>query len=313
MSQMKENNKKINAERDIQNEIGRRAVKKGLKPEHIDELDLPNPEAGAKSQPITKLQRTPTGPESKPVAASPPRTASRPICSVKRKQRITWKTPIPQDDEHSSNGELTACFPSGHPTRRRRPATETCRRQRLAQGESDDEYVPTESVKDNTSIRRRSARRTSAQQHLSTHSMSGSPFQGDNPVPSQEMLKEVICDILQVDRSMVQEYSLEDLRIYARAYNIAYDHDNWYHPELPSYYGRQYRIYMGQIQTAEHFAQMLPVFRRLALVRGDLLPNLRLNSQSSHSLGFSTNGDVLQDQALGVIQNPYGLHLQLHN
>jgi hypothetical protein len=48
----------------------------------------------------------------------------------------------------------------------------------------------------------------------------------------------------------------------------------------------------------------------LAVARGDLHTNATLNRESPHIGGFSTHGDVEKDMALGVIDNPFGLHPQ---
>lgn len=79
---MKRNNKKINAERDIQNEIGRKAVKRGIQLNDLDQLGNP---AAQQSSPYG-----PPGP-SQPAAKSAPKTPKTP------------KTPVAPKKEGSSD------------------------------------------------------------------------------------------------------------------------------------------------------------------------------------------------------------------
>jgi hypothetical protein len=71
---MKHNNKKINAERDIQNEIGRKAVKRGIKLNDLDQLVS----TGATSSAISHLNQPLTGTPNTTNNGSPPNKTMTP-------------------------------------------------------------------------------------------------------------------------------------------------------------------------------------------------------------------------------------------
>jgi hypothetical protein len=160
---------------------------------------------------------------------------------------------------------------------------------------------------------RNQAARGSAVGHRNRRSTLSSVVHAANLEDEEKMkYKEIICDILQVNRALAQSYSLKDLRFYARAYNIQFAGDDWFLGTADDATGKMFRIFTGS-GIIHHFAQILPHFVVLAIERGDLNPDKTVNEHSPHMVGFATNGDVQKDMALGVLPNPFGLHDQLWN
>lgn len=118
----------------------------------------------------------------------------------------------------------------------------------------------------------------------------------------------LLCDILGINRSLVHHFSLRHLRMYARPYNRDFGQDAWYCDEFAEgEYGLGLMIYRHYSPMA-HFAQDIPELAPIGQARGDLDENDVVIPESSNRHGFSTGGNLLHNQALGVALNPFGLY-----
>jgi hypothetical protein len=114
---MKHNNKKINAERDIQNEIGRNAVKRGIKLDDLDLIAKPESE-DIDSKPALETTQPAefTTPKRRTHRSSTaaPSTNKRKTCSTIRRVKVE---PNEVDDDDDSDGNY------GSPSKRTRSST----------------------------------------------------------------------------------------------------------------------------------------------------------------------------------------------
>jgi hypothetical protein len=136
----------------------------------------------------------------------------------------------------------------------------------------------------------------------------------DNGDSSRLDYKLTLCQLLQVPNELASHYTLEELRLYARAYNRQFAANFW---ELTGADGQKYlckgfRLYPSHGATIPHFCYLNSGFAYLAVSRGDLNNDCTINHNSRHRGGFSTGGDALLNMALGVIENTFGLHAQYH-
>ena len=131
----------------------------------------------------------------------------------------------------------------------------------------------------------------------------------DNGDPSKMQYKLVLCEILNVHRSLMYHYTLEEFRMYGRAYNRQFWHDSW---EITVDDGKKFKCLTHLLispnnGTIAHFAMYCHKFAYLAICRGDLNPDTTFNERSPNLNGFVTNGNNLFNMALGVIPNPLGM------
>jgi hypothetical protein len=131
------------------------------------------------------------------------------------------------------------------------------------------------------------------------------------PEPSRDDVERhyqrTICRLLHVDENWSTSLSLHQLRVYARAYNLQFGHQKWYHVDIPSFYGVGPRL-LGSVAPGEidHFAQAIPGFYGLAVDRGDLTADGIVTKVQGHH--FDIEGNQFLNQALGTIANPFGVH-----
>jgi hypothetical protein len=117
---MKHNNKKINAERDIQNEIGRNAVKRGIKLDDLDLIAKPESE-DVDSKPALETTQpaeftTPKRRTHRSSTAAAPSTNKRKSCSTTRRVKVE---PNEVDGDDDSDGN----YGSPSPAKRTRSST----------------------------------------------------------------------------------------------------------------------------------------------------------------------------------------------
>lgn len=99
------------------------------------------------------------------------------------------------------------------------------------------------------------------------------------PIKTQEVVeaeteddyKKTICRLLGLDpkNSKVMAYSLEDLRWYARAYNVDYMETPWSHPQWPDYKGLGHLFKDKNGNRVDHFSIIIKSLMPLAKLRGD--------------------------------------------
>ncbi|TGO68533.1 hypothetical protein BOTNAR_0023g00110 [Botryotinia narcissicola] len=256
---MKLNNKKINAQRDAQNEIGRQFLSKGVGPEAAaTALAKLLPE---EAQPYDRYARfgpqqtsggNPAGPKTPiaPMRIQPARSAV--INSTKRKNMSESE----EDDYIDS-----AVRSNAKPTLRGRRATLK---------------TPTRSNTSNSVISKTPQTKKTKGQPTNTRSRL---VNTKTPIKSQEVeeteaeddYKKTICRLLGLDpkNAKVMAYSLEDLRWYARAYNVDYMETEWSHSQWPDYKGLGHVFKDKNDNRVDHFSIIIKSLMPLAKLRGD--------------------------------------------
>jgi hypothetical protein len=125
--------------------------------------------------------------------------------------------------------------------------------------------------------------------------------------------KLIITEILGIPRQMAGRFTLDQYREYARAVNLQFVNEYW---EITGYDGQKYTCKNLQLYDHNkkaiipHFAQYKYHLAWLASLRHEINEDGTFNPRGLGT--FSTDGDVQKDMALGVIDNPYGLHPQKH-
>jgi hypothetical protein len=325
---MKVNNKVINGQRDVQNELGRKVMKKKITTEEIDNLpDKPEEDGDGdeyNEEEDVPTQATSSTPIRTPVHrrdAAGSRAASSayktgPTSSAKRKKPLRSSAGNDGDDDDDGDYHPTALVtPTHRPVTRRRTAIVPSPTLRASSNDDDDENSGASNAGSLPS-RRQPARRasnTSCRPSAGRRSAGRRSTNSSNPDPSTAVseldLKKILCEILKVPADLATQYSLSDLRIYARAYNQAFVQQPWFQDDAPGFTGVGYAMHSEHGPTY-HFAQVLHQLRDLAIARQDLNSDGTCNDDAPYMSGFYTNGDALQDQALGVAFNGFGLHPQ---
>jgi hypothetical protein len=341
-AQLKDNNKKINSERDKQNEIGRKVLKQGidadalatfpnLKIEAEDE-EQGNAPAKASPQTVTPAHRRilsakgRSGTSSKKGASSRKREATpvaSPVTTGKRKQRSTGATKTYREVSDGEDGEDDSDVSQYHdedvelaPRSRRfkRSVTKTSKAKAATPTRASGRKSAVKPVTGEIPVRNHAQTNFAAEPRNRRSTLSSVVNASDVEDDQKMIFKKTICKILQIDESFAESYSLEELRSYARAYNIQFATDDW---KVSMGSGEPNTCKMFRVFTSagiiHHFSHVLPKFMPLAIARGDLNHDYTANEHSPHKNGFSTNGNVHEDQALGVLPNPFGLHDQLWN
>jgi hypothetical protein len=115
--------------------------------------------------------------------------------------------------------------------------------------------------------------------------------------------RNIMCDLLGVNRSDASSLTYKDLRTYARAYNYPLRQEQWYSQYLTAEWptGRADLVYSRDGTQSTHFANVLTGLRPLAIARGDLTSDGVMNP--FHPLRVTTDEE---DRALGLADNPLG-------
>ncbi|KAF7925699.1 uncharacterized protein EAE98_006924 [Botrytis deweyae] len=262
---MKLNNKKINAQRDAQNEIGRQFLSKGVGPEAAaTALAKLLPE---EAQPYDKYARFSPHQTSRGNAAGP-KTPIAPARIQPTRSAVTNSTKrknmSESEDEDESEEEDyidSAVRSNAKPTLRGRRATLK---------------TPTRSNTTNSVMSKTPQTKKTKGQPTNTRSRL---VNTKTPVKSQEVVeaeaeddyKKTICRLLGLDpkNAKVMAYSLEDLRWYARAYNVEYMETAWSHPQWPDYKGLGHLLKDKNDNRVDHFSIIIKSLMPLAKLRGD--------------------------------------------
>ncbi|KAF7903510.1 uncharacterized protein EAF01_006559 [Botrytis porri] len=296
---MKLNNKKINAQRDAQNEIGRQFLSKGV-----------GPEAAATA--LAKLLPEEAQPYDKYARFSPHQSSGGNTAGL--------KTPI----------ALVRVQPA------RSAATNSTKRKNMSESEdedeSEDDYIDS-AVRSNArpNLRgRRATHKTPTRSNTSNSVMSKTPqskkskgqpintrsrlINTKTPVKSQEVVeaeaeddyKKMICRLLGLDpkNAKVMAYSLEDLRWYARAYNVDYMETVWSHPQWPDYKGLGHVLKDKNDNRVDHFSIIIKSLMPLAKLRGDYVDG-KLMSHRNRTFKPKSQEDRM---ALGSAMNAVRFH-----
>ncbi|KAF7947683.1 hypothetical protein EAE96_008763 [Botrytis aclada] len=264
---MKLNNKKINAQRDAQNEIGRQFLSRGVGPEAAaTALAKLLPEEAEPYDRYAHLSRhqpsggNAAGPKTPvaPVRIQPARSAV--TNSAKRKNMSESEG---EDESEEDDYIDSAVRSNARPTLRGRRATLN---------------TPTRSNMSNSVMSKtpQTQPKKTKGQPMTTRSRL---VNTKTPLKSQEVVeaeaeddyKKTVCRLLGLDpkNSKVLAYSLEDLRWYARAYNADYMETAWSHPQWPDYKGLGYVLKDKNENRVDHFSIIIKSLMPLAKLRGD--------------------------------------------
>ncbi|POS88228.1 hypothetical protein EPUL_000135 [Erysiphe pulchra] len=123
------------------------------------------------------------------------------------------------------------------------------------------------------------------------------------------LYSEIICNILKVSNEYAIHFSLEDLRLYAHAYNSMFVSCAWNHPDMGSNKAKGCCVYDEFTGHTYHIINHFPRLLSIALHRGDIDQSLRMIPGTDFNHLFDTRGNELMDQALGIIPNAYGSFL----
>ncbi|CCU74700.1 hypothetical protein BGHDH14_bgh04887 [Blumeria hordei DH14] len=121
-----------------------------------------------------------------------------------------------------------------------------------------------------------------------------------------KLYSEIICNLLEINIENASNCTLEDLRLYAHAYNSKFIACRWSHPNLGANIAKGCYIYDQCNRQIYHFIHFFPSLTGIALARGDIDCNFNAVSGANYSHLFNTRGDKLIDEALGLIENPCG-------
>ncbi|KAI9641730.1 hypothetical protein NHQ30_009586 [Ciborinia camelliae] len=299
---MKLNNKKINAQRDEQNEIGRTFLSKGLGKEEAaealaalhpdaeesyDEYDYPKPSVGKAASPTTPLA---------PVRIQPARAATS---SVKRKKM--------SDSEDEDSGD--EFFVSGRKSTDANRSTimKSSSKSRRATLKTPTRSNTNNSVMDSTpQSKKAKVPSTIARQRR----LDDMPLQKSQAVMDSETdqnYKTTICRLLGINanHAEVSKYSLEDLRYYARAYNGEFGGSIWTHKEYPGFTGFGCTLRDSNNTEYDHFCEVIRSLMPLAALRGDFV-NGKLMKNANKTFQPKLSADR---EALGATANAFGFHV----
>lgn len=257
--QMKLNNKKINAERDKQNRLGRLAIKNG-----VSLTDIPGmvKEEENEDSIITPSKR-PTRQRESAVKRRTPKQVKYEYTDEDEDGDPTYETPVKKERA----GTMTV---SSRPVRTPRKRT--------------PRNVATSSAK----------------------TMSSPVY----PLPTPELEMEycvAICNILKIDPEFAKQFTLEQLRVFARPYNSEQQDVSWYHESFTKgQRGLGHQMYHANGKLIPHFTWKLRDLQALAVARGELEPNGGL--VADHEVQYYTVGDDSElKKSLGITFNSFGL------
>ncbi|KUJ16257.1 uncharacterized protein LY89DRAFT_748795 [Mollisia scopiformis] len=345
-------NKKVNAERDTQNEIGRKVLNGKMDDDELADLNLKAEEEDIERTPSGRRRRTPRAlgrivrgkvGVSTPKRHTPSSSNGKAVSTPKRKGTSKVKRENESDDEDSA--QSTDSDLDNEPTPRgvvpRQSATTQNRGSSKrkakpvnyaevdadAEDDSDEPYTPSKKsrttnrtakgkqavTKGKQSVTNRAQVGTSA---LSTYGPEAETRGLDPEMKGiYESYRIMVCRLLSIDPEEGEKFKLTDLRRYARAYNMQYKDVVFYDSSAnPTWHYVGHRVFSENgLQVAEHFAQVNPIFQRLAKVRGDLDNTGAFVRDAPFSEGFFTVGDELDNRALGVIDNEFDIDNDLYD
>ncbi|KAK0119853.1 hypothetical protein ONS95_011283 [Cadophora gregata] len=260
--QMKLNNKKINAERDKQNRLGRMAIKNG-----VSLTDIPG---------MVKEEETEDG-----IVTPSKRPARQRGSAAKRRNLKQVKYEYP--DEEEEDGDPTYETP-------------------VKKERADPITVSSRPV---CTPRKKTPRKA-------TTSSAKSKKVSEYPKPTPELEMEycvAICDLLKINRQFAQEFTLEQLQVFARPYNGEQRDVPWYHESfVKGQYGLGHQMFHGNGKLIPHFTWKLRELRILAIARGELEENGE--HIPDHEVQYYTvSEDPELKKILGITFNAFGIKI----
>ncbi|QSZ34410.1 hypothetical protein DSL72_006002 [Monilinia vaccinii-corymbosi] len=290
---MKLNNKKINAQRDEQNEIGRTFLSKGLgKEEAVEALAKLHPDAEISFDAFDNL-----GPRVGPVTPAAPvriQPARAATSSTKRKREYDSDDEYDDDDDVYNDSAVRSSM--GSSAKIRRPTLKTPTRSNI--------HNP---VMDNTPQSKKANLTSTVSRERRFNEIAPRKSQAEMDAEAEERYKKIICNLLEIDgdNHKVRQYSLEELRYYARAYNGEFGGSTWTHRDYPGCSGLGYTFTDENNVVHDHFCRVIKSFMPLAKYRGDFL-NSTLNM--NHNTMFQPRSST-DREALGATANTFGFHV----
>lgn len=314
--QAKNQNKKINTQRDKQNVVGREMIKmlhenfgdEGVEDGAELQLDSPIVSTPRKSMRTTRSRA--------PTLRTPAALMSSPVTiSSKRKAFGSMSLRDDDDDDDDKDDEK-----AGHdddeylntPTKSKRART-SLRTQRAFSLKIDNASVKISpevlthfhninNSRDEHVVRKSSGRQSSllsAKKLKTSTSPSGDLSSFTNARIAGEMAyKNAICQMLNVPSRFADTMSLYQLRFYARVYNTEFADEVWAFTEEDTkptgseVHGVGHKIMInGSLVHNSHFALAIDSFRDLAIARGDLKQDSTINEESIGQNGINIRHD----------------------
>lgn len=371
---MKLNNKKVNAERDTQNQIGRQVLKGELPADKIASLKVEdnNRPSSSHSRRSARIRGLPEGrlpnvtpkkrtPKSKAKSSTPRRKGNAKIKKEVESDEDETEDDVEEDENEDYSDTFYATPRSSNKRKVQRPSYANDDAE--SSDDEDASYRPnmeTPTKKARTAKGRLPARDgplstgkpprvpptsagllepslsglpsrmgdRSAAPRSTAPSPTGSHFQPGAPAYDPEAEFEhfdvekkeqydaycgIICDLLSLSHKDGKKFSLSDLRRYARGYNIAYANNVYNDPETPHWSFIGHKAFMdGQASVVDHFAMIHQRMMSIAKLRGDMDAAGKYVAHAPFGIGFQTHGEPIEDRALGVIDNEFGVPYHLY-
>ncbi|APA13155.1 predicted protein [Sclerotinia sclerotiorum 1980 UF-70] len=297
---MKLNNKKINAQRDEQNEIGRSFLSKGLGKEeaaeaiaHLHPGDEDSFDRYAHLSPRKPSNGNAAGPTTPlaPVRIQPARSAV--ANSAKRKKISESEDEYDDDEDEYIDSAIRSSIKPNLRTRRATLKTPT-------------RSNTTNSVMDKTPQSKRAKVPSTIASQRRIEDMAPLKSQAQSDAESDEIYRMAICRLLGLNpkHAQVMKYSLEDLRYYARAYNGEFEGSPWTHKDYPGFVGIEWTLKDANNNDYEHFSQIIKSLGPLAALRGDFVDG-KLMKNKNKMFHPKSSADR---EALGATANAFGFH-----
>ncbi|PQE13746.1 Signal transducer and activator of transcription 2 protein [Rutstroemia sp. NJR-2017a BVV2] len=292
---MKVNNKKINAQRDEQNEIGRTFLSSGLGKQDAQQLvqstrrEDADEDDSATRPPSRRAGLSDAAPPATPLTPATPATKARPTRGTSAKRRKDWNSDT-EDSDDDSEYVGSAYRSSAKPVRRSSRQAASSKPQAMS---NDKPQLSSPSVRTGAGAEHRRLAIVA-------------PHNANAYNRDHDEYKRIIFKLLDVDESIfkLNDYDLETLRTYARAYNEAYMGTRYRFPGLLNYTVEGYMASDGT-KAYEHIAVVHRALLPLAVARGDLNENSELNENGNRTFKARTS---VERQALGMVANKFGIH-----
>jgi hypothetical protein len=328
---MKAANKKLNANRDIQNRIGRAVITKGVGAVSVEELErlklnTPASKGKGRTAPRSKSAKGAQTPEdtktlfsyaseskSKNALATPGR-------STGKRQRPTSTRPgkdkVKVESDHDDDMSDVFSDDNYHDTPSKRRVV-GARSSTKARGRSSNPASSRKSAAaDSTPSKRRPVRAAAVAAAVTMHNAIHASELSDEDTERRHDLvnqyKKRLCEVLGVGTGFADQFDLRELRTYARAFNAEVANEEWKLPGSPEtrcigpvIYGLKGHPENAAGETESHISLAFSHYQALAIARGDLSQDLTLNPNGSRH--FSSEGDPETDEALGVLENDFGI------
>lgn len=323
--QAKNQNKKINTQRDKQNVVGREMIKMLQ-----DTFGIEGVEDGAELQldsPVISTPRKSTRTTRNRAATlkTPAPLVTSPVTMSTSKRKAFGSMSLRDDDEEEkADNDDDEYLDTPTKSKRARISLRTQRDLSLKIDNASVKISPEvlthfhniNNSRDEHVVRKSSRRQSSlslAKELKTSTSSSGDLSSFTNARIAGEMAyKNAICDLLNVPRQFANTMSLHKLRFYARVYNTEFADKIWvFSEEDTKLTGSEVRgighkiMINGNLVQNSHFALMIDGFRDLAVARGDLNQDSSVNEESigKNCIDVRQNPEMLKVLALGPKSN----------